>query len=183
MQEKKWYVIRCSSGQEKKAKKHIEAVFIRQNLNDYVSRMVIPTRKEVYVKNGKKINREVNYYPGYVLIETDMNPEIQHVILETSGVISILSEKDKDGKDKVQPLRNEEVVRILGRIDALTESSELAKSDFVVGESVVISDGPFANFNGCVEEINSDKKRLKVSIKIFGRKTPVELDYSQIIKN
>lgn len=183
MEEKKWYVIRCSSGQEKKAKKHIETTFIKQNLVDYVSRMVIPTRKEVYVKNGKKVNRDVNYYPGYVLIEADMNPEIQHVILETNGVISILSDKGKDGKDKVQPLRHDEVVRILGKIDALAEAGASSKLDFIIGENIVISEGPFANFNGCVEGINEEKKRLKVSIKIFGRKTPVELDYSQVIKN
>lgn len=181
--ESKWYVIRCSSGQEKKAYKHIEKEFEKQNLNDFVNRMVIPTRKEVYVKNGKKISRDVNYYPGYILIETDLRPEIQHVIKETSGVISILGSKGKNGEDKYDPLRPDEVKKILGKIDALSESGETAVMDFVIGENVVISDGPFANFNATIEEINEEKRKLKVSIKIFGRKTPVELDYIQVIKN
>jgi len=183
MEEKKWYVIRCSSGQEKKAKKHIESEFVRQNLIEHVSRMVIPTRKEVYVKNGKKVNRDVNYYPGYILIEADLNVELQHVIKETKGVISILGGRDKSGKDIPDPIRPDEVKKILGKIDELADDGEHAKMDFIVGENIVISDGPFANFNGCIEEINEEKKRLKVSIKIFGRKTPVELDFSQIIKN
>jgi len=181
--ENKWYVIRCSSGKEKKAYKHIEKEFEKQNLNEFVTRMVIPTRKEVYVKNGKKVNREVNYYPGYILIEADLRGEIQHIIKETSGVISILGGKDKNGKDVPDAIRPEEVKKILGKIDALAEAGDSTKLDFVTGENIVISEGPFANFNGCIEEINEEKKRLKVSIKIFGRKTPVELDFAQVIKN
>jgi len=177
MEEMKWYVIRCASGKEKKAKKHIESELNIQNLNEFVARMVIPTRKEVYVKNGKKINREVNYYPGYILIESHLKGEIQHLIKETSGVISILGTKDNPDS-----LRPEEVRKILGRIDQLAESGDISTIDFIVGENIVISEGPFCNFNATVEEINEEKKKLKVSIKIFGRKTPVELDFSQVLK-
>ena len=183
MEDKKWYVIRCSSGKEKKAKKHIESEIEKQNLSELVSRLIIPTRKEVYVKSGKKVSRDVNYYPGYVLIEANLNVEIQHIIKETSGVLSILGGKTKDGKDKPEPLRNDEIKKILGKIDDSLDESEGTKLNFVIGENVVISDGPFTNFNGTVEEINEDKKRVKVAIKIFGRKTPVELEFSQIIKN
>jgi transcriptional antiterminator NusG len=173
-----WYVIRCSSGQEKKAYKHIDAEFKKQNLYESVKRMIIPTRKEVYVKNGKKVNREVNYFPGYILIETEMGPEIQHIIKETTGVISILGSKDKP-----EPIRPEEVRRILGKIDDLNDEEASAKLDFVVGENIVISEGPFANFNAVIEEINAEKKKLKVGIKIFGRRTPMDIDFSQVIKN
>lgn len=180
--ENKWYVIRCSSGQEKKAYKHIEKELEKQKLNEFVNRMVIPTRKEVYVKNGKKISRDVNYFPGYVLIETHLNPEVQHVIKETPGVINILGGKDKHGKDIPEPIRPDEVRKILGKIDNLADGID-TKTDFVIGENVVISEGPFTNFNGTIEEINLDKKKLKISIKIFGRKTPVDLDFTQVIKN
>jgi transcriptional antiterminator NusG len=183
MGEMKWYVIRCSSGQEKKAKKHIESELNNQNLNEFVSRLVIPTRKEVYVKGGKKVSRDVNYYPGYILIEADLTGEIQHVIKETSGVISILGSKDKHGKDIPETIRPEEIRKILGKIDDLAEDAASSKFNFIIGENIVIADGPFSNFNGTVEEINEDKKRVKVAIKIFGRKTPVELEFSQIVKN
>lgn len=174
----KWYVIRCSSGQEKKAYKHIDAEFKKQNLYEVVKRMVIPTKKEVYIKNGKKINREVNYFPGYILIETEMGPEIQHIIKETSGVINILGSKDKP-----EPMRTEEVKRILGKIDNFVEEGTSTNLEFIIGENIVIADGPFANFNAIVEEVNYDKKKLKVGIKIFGRRTPVDIDFSQVIKN
>lgn len=183
MEEMKWYVIRCSSGQEKKAKKHIESEFNKQNLNEFVNRLIIPTRKEFYVKNGKKVSREVNYYPGYILIESDLRVEIQHVIKETNGVINILGSKDKNGKEKPDPLRVDEVKKILGKIDDVAEEGELTKHDFVINEVVTIAEGPFANFSGTIEEINEDKRRMKVAIKIFGRKTPVELEFSQVVKN
>ena len=174
----RWYVIRCYSGNEKKAKKHIDHEFMEQNLYDkHVTRMIIPTRKEVYIKNGKKISRDVNFYPGYVLIETNMSPEVQHIIKNAQGVMSILGSKDAP-----EPLRDDEVKRILGKIDDLNEASENIKSYFIVGESIIITDGPFANFNATVEEVNEEKKKLKASIKIFGRKTPVEIDFTQVTK-
>lgn len=182
MEEMKWYVIRCSSGQEKKAKSQIESELERQNLNENVSRLIIPTRKEIYVKSGKKVSRDVNYYPGYVLIEANLTGEIQHIIKETNGVLSILGTKDK-GKDKPEPLRPDEVKKILGRMDELKEEGLKSSYSFVVGENVTIAEGPFTNFNGTVEEINEDKRRVKVGIKIFGRNTPVELEFNQIIKN
>lgn len=183
MTDMKWYVIRCTSGQEKKAKKHIENEISKRNLENYVSRLAIPTRKEVYIKAGKKINREVNFYPGYVLIETNLVKDIQHIIKETPGVINILGTKDKKGKLKPSALREDEVKKFLGKVDSLSDESDDIKHGFIVGESILISEGPFINFNGTIEEINEEKNKLKISIKIFGRKTPVELDFSQVIKN
>ena len=177
MEEMKWYVIRCTSGKEKKAKKHIEDEVVKKNLNESVSRLVIPTMKEMYIRNGKKVNREINYYPGYVLIEANLKPELRGVIKETQGVINILGTKENPS-----PIRDEEVKRILSKIDNLKDESS-SKIDFIIGESVIISDGPFTNFNASIEEINEEKKRLKVGIKIFGRKTLVDIDYSQVIKN
>lgn len=173
--EMKWYVIRCYSGKEKKAKKHIDSEFLKQNLYEKdVKRIIIPIRKEVYVKNGKKINREVNYYPGYVLIETNMSSEVQHIINNAQGVMNILGTKDKP-----EPLKEEEVKRILGKIDNFEDEGTTTKSNLIIGENVIITDGPFSNFNAVVEEINDDKKKLKVAIKIFGRRTPVDIDFSQ----
>lgn len=179
----KWYVIRCSTGQEKTSKKHIESEIDKQNLSEHVSRLVIPTKKEFYIKNGKKIGRDVNYYPGYLLIETDLSGDIQHLIKETKGVINILGSKGKDGKETPNPLRPDEVRKFLGKVDELIDKGTKIVHDFIIGENVIIADGPFLNFNGTIEEINEDKKKVKIAIKIFGRRTPVELEFSQIIKN
>jgi len=183
MEEMKWYVIRCASGQEKKAKKYIESELVKQKLDENIARLIIPTRKEMYLKNGKKVSRDVNFYPGYILIEANLNTDIQHVINETTGVLNILGARDKSGKNKPEALRPDEVLKILGKIDDSISEVQKTKHGFILGESVVISEGPFANFNGNIEEINEEKKRMKVSIKIFGRKTPVELDFSQVLKN
>jgi transcriptional antiterminator NusG len=180
MEEKKWYVIRCTNGKEKKSKKHIENEIEKQNLNDFVNRIVVPTRKEAHIKNGKKINRDVNYYPGYILIEAILNGDVQHIIKNTQGVINILGNKDSNGKDMPVPLRNDEVVKFLGKVDQFNNEKSIISHGFIVGESVTISDGPFTNFDGVIEEINEEKKKIKVSIKIFGRKTPVELEFSQV---
>jgi transcriptional antiterminator NusG len=182
VEEKRWYVIRCYSGNEKKAKKHIDSEFTKMGLYESsVTRMVIPTRKEVYVKNGKKVNREVNFYPGYVLIETNMSGDVQHIIKNAPGVMSILGSKDNKSKDKPEPLREEEVRRLLGKIDEATDTTT-TKMDFVIGENIIIAEGPFANFNATIEEIIEDKNRLKVAVKIFGRKTLVDINFTQIVK-
>lgn len=176
--ELRWYVIRCYSGNEKKAKKHIDSEFNKMNLYEStVKRTVIPMRKEVYVKNGKKINRDVNFYPGYVLIETKMTPDVYHIITNAPGVMNILGSKKWP-----EPLKEEEVRRILGKIDEDKEIGVTTKIDFMVGENILISDGPFANFNGTIEGINLEKKRLKVGVKIFGRKTLMDIEFTQVIK-
>jgi len=176
--ELKWYVIRCYSANEKKAKKHIDSEFNKLGMYEgAVSRMIIPTRKEMYIKNGKKISREVNFYPGYILIETTMTPDVQYVIKNSPGVMSILGNDDKP-----EPLRAGEVRRMLGKIDEIGDSGIETDVNFIIGENIIISEGPFTSFNATIEEINEEKKKLKVSIKIFGRKTPVEIDFSQVVK-
>jgi len=180
MSELKWYVIRTTSGWEKKVKNYFEVEVKNYGLSERISQIVIPTHKEFYIKNGKKVNREVNYFPGYVLIEADMCGEFTGILKNTPGAMHFLG-TSKGGKPEA--LRNSEVERILGKIDELKESPESVINPFIVGENVVISDGPFTNFNATIEEINVEKRRLKVSVKIFGRRTPVDIEFNQVIKN
>ncbi len=176
---KRWYVIRAISGKEKKVKEQLEIEIERQNLSDYVEQILIPTEKVYQIRNGKKISKEKNYLPGYVLIEAALVGEVEHVIQSTNNIIGFLG--GEKGGDPL-PMRESEVNRILGKVDELAESDEEMNVPYVVGEAVKVIDGPFNNFNGIVEEINEEKKKLKVMVKIFGRKTPLELNYTQVTK-
>ncbi len=175
---KKWYVVRAISGQEKKVKEYIFNEILHAGLSDYVSQILIPTEKIYQIRNGKKISKERSFFPGYILVEADLSGEVPHVIKNTTGVLGFLGIK---GGDAV-PLRLSEVNRILGKVDELTESEEELNIPFIVGENVKVVDGPFNNFFGVIEEINEEKKKLKVMVKIFGRKTPLELSYLQVEK-
>ncbi|MCD6068666.1 MAG: NusG antitermination factor [Bacteroidetes bacterium] len=174
---RKWYVVRAISGQEKKVKQYIELEVSRLNLQDYVSQVLIPTEKIVQIRNGKKIAKERSFYPGYVLIEAALVGEIPHTIKNITGVIGFLGETK--GGDPV-PMRISEVNRILGKVDELTEAEGTLNYTYVVGESVKVINGPFNGFNGIIEEINEEKKKIKVTVKIFGRKTPVELGFGEV---
>lgn len=174
---KKWYVVRAVSGQEKKVKQYIEVEINRLKLNDYVSQVLIPTEKIIQIRNGKKVAKERSFYPGYVLIEAALVGEIPHTIKNITGVIGFLGETK--GGDPV-PMRLSEVNRILGKVDELTEAEGTITSNYVVGESVKVINGPFNGFNGIIEEINDEKKKIKVTVKIFGRKTPVELNFGEV---
>lgn len=176
---KKWYVIRAVSGKEKKVKQHIETEISRLKLQHYVSQVLIPMEKYIQIKNGKKINKERSYFPGYVLIEATLIGELPHILRSIPGVIGFLG--SKKGDDPI-PLRAAEANRILGKVDELSESDAEMNIKFMVGETIKIIDGPFNSFVGTIEEVNEEKKRLKVSVKIFGRKTPLELSYMQVKK-
>ena len=179
---KKWYVVRAAGGKEKKAKEYIENEIKRLGLTDYVSQVLIPTEKIYQVKNGKKVSTERIFYPGYILIEAVLTGEIQHIIRNLPHVSGFLTEK-QGGKDKEpSPLRQSEVNRILGRVDELIDKEEEIITPFVVGEAVKVVDGPFNGFDGTIEEILEDKKKLKVMVKIFGRKTILELNFVQVVK-
>lgn len=178
---KKWYVIRAAGGKEKKAKEYIENEVKRLNLQDYVSQVLIPTEKIYQVKNGKKVSMERIFYPGYILIEAALTGEIQHLIRNLPYVSGFLAEKTGKDKEPV-PLRVSEVNRILGRVDELAEMDEENITPFIIGEAVKVIDGPFNGFDGTVEEIAEDKKKLKVMVKIFGRKTLLELNFVQVVK-
>ncbi|HRH02465.1 MAG: transcription termination/antitermination factor NusG [Bacteroidetes bacterium] len=177
-QVKKWYVIRAISGKEKKIKQYIEVEINRIGMSDYVSQILIPTEKIYQIRNGKKISKERPYFGGYILIEAALIGEIPHTIKNITGVIGFLGDKNGDPV----PLRMNEVNRILGNVDELADKDEELNIPFIVGETVKVVDGPFNSFSGVIEEINEEKKKLKVMVKIFGRKTPLELGYLQVEK-
>lgn len=177
--EKKWYVVRAISGKEKKIRDLIQVEISRNNLTDYVSQILIPTERVIQIRNGKKISKERNFFPGYILVEAALVGEVPHVINNTNGVIGFLG-TEKSGNPV--PLRMTEVNRILGKVDELAEQDEEVTVPFIVGEIVKVTDGPFNSFSGIIEEINEEKKKLKVMVKIFGRKTPLELGFMQVEK-
>jgi transcription termination/antitermination protein NusG len=178
--EKKWYVLRAIGGKEKKAKEYIESEISRLNLEEYVSQVLIPTEKVYQIRNGKKISKERNYFPGYVLVEAVLTGEIPHILRNIPNVIGFLGTQ---GEQIPIALRESEVNRILGKVDELTASDEELTVPYFVGESVKVIDGPFNSFTGIIEEVNDEKKKLKVMVKIFGRKTPLELSFMQVEKD
>ncbi|MEI6766463.1 MAG: transcription termination/antitermination protein NusG [Bacteroidota bacterium] len=176
-QVKKWYVVRAISGKEKKVKELIESEINRLNLQSFVSQVLIPTEKVYQVRKGKKISKERNYFPGYVLIEAVLAGEVTHTLKNVPGVLGFLG-----SKGEAIPLRQAEVNRILGKVDELSEKGEEISEPFIIGEAVRVIDGPFNSFSGIIEEVNEEKKKLKVMVKIFGRKTPLELSFMQVEK-
>jgi transcription termination/antitermination protein NusG len=176
---KKWYVLRAIGGKEKKVKEYIDNEIANGDLKGFVEQVLIPTEKVYQIRNGKKISKERNFFPGYVLIEALLVGEVAHILRNVPNVIGFLG--DTKGGDPV-PMRQNEVNRILGRVDELAESEEELNNPFVVGETVKVIDGPFNGFNGTIEEINEEKKKLQVMVKIFGRKTPLELSFMQVEK-
>ncbi|KAA6346233.1 hypothetical protein EZS27_006259 [termite gut metagenome] len=175
--EKKWYVLRAISGKEVKVKECLDNGIKNGDLGDKVSQVLIPTEKVYQVRNGKKIVRERNYLPGYVLVEANLVGEIAHQLRNTPNVLGFLG-----GSDNPAPLRPLEVSRILGTVDNLQDAGEELTIPYILGETVKVTFGPFAGFNGTIEEINNEKKKLKVMVKIFGRKTPLELSFMQVEK-
>ncbi len=176
---KRWYVLRAIGGKERKAKEYIESEIARLNLQDYISQVLIPTEKVYQIRNGKKISKERNYFPGYVLVEAVLTGEIPHILRNIPNIIGFLG---AEGNEEPVALRESEVNRILGKVDELTAGDEEITVPYFVGESVKVIDGPFNSFTGIIEEVNEEKKKLKVMVKIFGRKTPLELSFMQVEK-
>jgi transcriptional antiterminator NusG len=176
---KKWYVLRAIGGKEKKVKEYIENEIANAGLQEYISQVLIPTEKVYQIRNGKKISKERNFFPGYVLVEACLVGEIPHMLRNVPNIIGFLG--DTKGGEPV-PMRQSEVYRILGRVDEMAASGEEMNIPYVVGETVKVIDGPFNGFNGIIEHINEEKKKLQVMVKIFGRKTPLELSFMQVEK-
>ena len=176
---KKWYVLRAIGGKEKKVKEYIDNEIAIGDIKGYVDQVLIPTEKVYQIRNGKKISKERNFFPGYILIEAALVGEVAHTLRNFPNVIGFLG--DTKGGDPV-PMRQSEVNRILGRVDELAETDEELNIPYVVGETVKVVDGPFNGFNGTIENINEEKKKLEVMVKIFGRKTPLELSFMQVEK-
>ncbi len=177
--EKKWYVLRVISGKERKLRDYIEQQIKRSSWDHVMSQVLVPTEKIYKIKNGKKVIQEKNSLPGYILIEATEGKMTPDMIQTISGITSVI---DFLGKDNPIALRKNEVNRILGKMDEMSEEGAVMNEPFIIGETVKIIDGPFNDFLGNVDEVYEDKKKLKVIVKIFGRKTPVELNFIQVEK-
>lgn len=177
---KMWYVLRAIGGKEKKAKECIDNEVRRLNLENHISQVLIPVEKMYQIRNGKKVSKDRLLFPGYVFVEMLLNPEIQHILLDIPNVIGFLGDGSKKGS--AIPLRASEVSRMLGSVDEIQDKDEQISTPFYVGDAVKVIDGPFNTFSGTIEEINDEKKKLKVMVKIFGRKTPLELSFLQVEK-
>lgn len=175
----KWYVLRVVSGKERKVKELLDREISRSDWGKVVKQVFLPVEKVYKVQNGKKVMRERNFYPGYVMIEVEqgkLNDDIISTIKNTNSVIHFL------GKEDPIALRKAEVNKMLGKVDEMSDAGVTLSEPFIIGETIKIIDGPFNDFNGVIEEVNDEKKKLKVNVKIFGRATPVELNYMQVEK-
>lgn len=178
-EENKWYVLRVLSGKERKVKEYFDAQIEREGWGHIINQVLVPTEKVYKIRNGKKVIQERNFFPGYILVEgagASIPGEILLEIRNMPGVINFL------GDNHPTPLRKSEVNRILGKVDEMSEAGESMNEPFIVGETVKIIDGPFNDFFGNIEEVMEEKKKLKVIVKIFGRRTPVELNFVQVEK-
>ena len=174
--EARWYVVNVYSGSEKKVAESIREQAVLKKMEDKILEVMVPTEEVVEMKKGARVNSERKFFPGYVLVKMIMSDECWHVIRNTPRVSGFLGSRNKP-----QPISNAEAERI---IKQMTEGVERPRTagDFEVGEQIRVSDGPFASFVGYVEEVDTEKMRLKVSVSIFGRSTPVELEFSQVEK-
>ena len=175
---KGWYVLRAISGKEAKVKEILDAQIKNTDLGEYLFQVLIPTEKVMTVRNGKKIVKERNLYSGYVFIEADLRPEVIHILSNTTNVIDFLRGRDKGSQP--ERLRQAEVMRMLGAVDDLTDPADNEVNDYIVGETVKVNAGPFNGFTGTIENVDREKKKLIVMVKIFGRPNPLELDNSQV---
>src|SRR5678815_3781392 len=183
--ETKWYVLRVVSGKERKVKEYLDKDIIRSGYADVIKQVFLPMEKVYKVQNGKKVMREKNYFPGYVMLEVldgKLTDDMIHHISNVSNIMHFLTE-EKGTKGNIISLRKSEVNKMLGKVDEMTDAGGMSMSEpFIIGETIKIIDGAFNDFNGVIEEVNDEKKKLKVIVKIFGRSTPVELNYMQVEK-
>ena len=180
---KEWYVVRAIGGKEQKVKEYLEAEIRHNHLEDYISQILIPTETVYTIRNGKKISKEKVSYPGYVLVEAAFVGQIPIIIRNTPNVLGFLGDTKEDSRSmNATPLRPQEVSRMLGLVDEMNEMDEEQEVPYVVGEVVKVTDGPFSSFQGTIETVDDERKKLTVSVKIFGRKTPMELSFTQVEK-
>ncbi len=178
-----WYVVRAVGGKENKVKEYIESEIRHLHLEDRIFQVLIPTEKIFTIRNGKKVSKERVSYPGYVLVECLFTGDVPYILRNTPNVLGFLGDTKEDNRTmKATPLRPQEVSRILGRVDEISAGEEEMEEIFIVGETVKVTDGPFASFSGTVESVDADRKKVTVSVKIFGRKTPMELSFTQVEK-
>jgi len=182
--ESKWYVLRVVSGKERKVKEYLDKDISRSGWTEVIRQVFLPMEKVYKVQNGKKVMREKNYFPGYVMLEVadgKLTDDIIQHISNVSNVMHFLTD-GKGSKGNIISLRKSEVNKMLGKVDEMNDQGVTISEPFIVGETIKIIEGPFNDFNGVIEEVNDEKKKLKVTVKIFGRSTPVELNYMQVEK-
>lgn len=175
---KGWYVLRAISGKEAKVKEILDASIKNTDLGKYVFQVLIPTEKVLTTRNGKKVVKERTLYSGYVFIEADLQGEVEYELRNTTNVIDFLRGRAKGSRPEM--LREAEVMRMLGKADDLQNPTFDEENEYMVGEPVKIIFGSFNGFSGVVKEVNSEKKKLKLEVKIFDRLIDVDLDYSQV---
>ena len=174
----KWYVLRAVSGKEAKVKEYLEALMKKDAmLAANVGQILLPTEKYAQHRNGKRVVKEKLFLPGYVLVEANLQGEIAHTLRFMPNVLGFLG-----GLDNPTPVRQSDINRILGTAEETIIKTEEASVPYMVDEAVKVTDGPFSGFSGIIEEVNTEKRKLKVMVKIFGRKTPLELGYNQVEK-
>ncbi|MDE0537130.1 MAG: transcription termination/antitermination protein NusG [Rhodospirillales bacterium] len=171
-----WYVVHVYSGFEKKVAESIEEQAKQSHLSDMIESVLVPTEEVVEMRRGSKVNAERKFFPGYVLVKMEMTDETWHLVQDTPKVTGFLG-----GKGRPTPISQAEADRIIHQVQEGIERPKPSVS-FDIGEQVTVCDGPFTSFNGLVEEVDEEKARLKVAVSIFGRSTPVELEYSQVEK-
>lgn len=176
----RWYVLRSISGKELKVKETLEAEIRNGDLGNFVSEIVVPTEKVItQTANGKKTEKEKVLFSGYVFVRCILTGEVQNILAGTTNVINFLCGRNSK---KPEALRDDEIASMLGNLDEKSATEDEANVSFKVGEAVKVIDGPFKDFDGEVEEVNNEKKKLIVWVKIFGRKTPLELNFNQVTK-
>jgi transcriptional antiterminator NusG len=173
--EKKWYTLRVYSGQETKVKAHLENEIKFKGLEDRFDRIIVPSEPVLEMREGKKKLKNKVFFPGYLLVEMVLDTQTAHLVQETPGVISFVGPKNHP-----TAVKQEEVELVLRKIERKDIEVERVEVPFRVGDAIRVNDGPFADFTGIIEEVNEEKKKVKVSVSIFGRPTPVELDFLQI---
>ena len=182
--ETKWYVLRVVSGKERSVKEYLDKDIARNGWTEIIKQVFLPMEKVYKVQNGKKVMREKNYFPGYVMLEvTDgkLTDDIVQHVSNISNIMHFLTD-GKGSKGNIISLRKSEVNKMLGKVDEMNDQGVTLSEPFIVGETIKIIEGPFNDFNGVIEEVNDEKKKLKVTVKIFGRSTPVELNSMQVEK-
>jgi transcription termination/antitermination protein NusG len=178
-EDKRWYSLRVISGKERKIKERLDAEILRNEWQEHVPSVIVPTEKVYKIRNGKKVISERNILPGYLLVEATagfLTAEVVQVLIGVPNVIHFL------GKNNPEPMKDSEANRLLGKVDESRSAGEALIEPFIVGETIKIVDGPFSEFIGDIKEVNEEKKKLKVNVKIFGRDTEVELGFMQVEK-
>ena len=172
-----WYIVQAYSGFEKKVVENIKDELKKHKLSEKLGEILVPTHQVTEVKKGKRTKKDKKFFPGYVLIKIELTKQIFHLIKNLQKVSGFLGSSDKP-----TPITDDEIKRIIGQVSE-TAVTQKAGISFEIGEKVKVCDGPFASFNGLIEEIDEEKSRLKVSVSIFGRPTPVDLEFNQVEKN